>query len=354
MQVPVRQTDDMAQTWARTATPVLDRDADVPWDDEAPIRSISVVVPVLDEVESLRPLYQELTETLDTLGLPYELIFIDDGSTDGTDRVLRALHAEDDRIQVIQFRRNFGKSAALAAGFAAAGGDAIITMDADLQDVPAEIPNLLAELEAGADLVSGWKFPRHDPWSKTLPSSIFNAVVRLLSGVRLHDFNCGLKAYRADVVQELHLYGELHRYVPVLAHFRGFRVTELKVQHRPRQFGRSKFGAARFARGFFDLLTVLFLTQYNRRPLHFFGWFGLVTLLLGFGINAYLAVLWFLGEPIGHRPLLTLGVLLMIIGAQFVVFGLLAEMIAHTSPQREFSVRRHLGRSTLARQDDRD
>lgn len=311
-------------------------------DDDAPIRSLSVVIPLLNEDQSLRPLYQELVATLDGIGLPYELIFVDDGSTDGSARALRALYAEDDRVQVIQFRRNFGKAAALDAGFAVASGDAVITLDADLQDVPEEIPRLLAELEAGADLVSGWKFPRHDPLSKRLPSALFNAVVRRATGVPLHDFNCGLKAYRAEVLGEIHLHGELHRYVPVLAHFRGFRVTEIKVHHRPRRYGVSKFGAARFARGLFDLLTVLFLTQYNRRPLHFFGWFGLVSLLLGFGINVYLAVLKFLGHAIGNRPLLTLGVLLMIVGAQFVLFGLLAEMIAHTASQREFAVRRYL------------
>lgn len=307
------------------------------------IRSLSVVVPLLNEAESLLTLYQELTATLLRLGLPYELIFVDDGSTDASSRILRALHAEDDRVQVIQFRRNFGKSAALQAGFSAARGDAVVTLDADLQDVPDEIPRLLAEIERGADLVSGWKFPRNDPASKRLPSSVFNAVVRLFTGVHLHDFNCGLKAYRAEVIRELRLYGELHRYVPVLAHFRGFRVEEIQVSHRPRRFGRSKFGPGRFARGFFDLLTVLFLTQYNRRPLHFFGWFGLSTLGVGFAINAYLAVLWFMGKPIGTRPLLTLGVLLMIIGAQFVSFGLLGEMLASSSSQADFSVRRHLG-----------
>lgn len=341
-------TDDMRvdlpvegrQSTAATAIAGL-----VPRDDEErPIRSLSVVVPLFNEAESLPPLYQELTAALDPLQLPYEMIFVDDGSTDASPRTLRALHAEDGRIQVIQFRRNFGKAAALAAGFAAARGDAVVTLDADLQDVPAEIPRLLDAL-ADADLVSGWKYPRHDPLSKRLPSSLFNAVVRALSGVRLHDFNCGLKAYRADVLREVRLYGELHRYIPVLAHFRGFRVTELPVQHRARRFGKSKFGAGRFARGFFDLLTVLFLTQYTRRPLHFFGWFGLSTLITGFAINAYLAIVWFLGHPIGHRPLLTLGVLLMIIGAQFVLFGLLAEMIASTAPQSEYTVRRYLPRS---------
>ena len=315
--------------------------------EEPEIRSISVVVPLLNEAESLPQLYHELVETLDQIALPFELIFVDDGSTDGSGRLLRALFAEDDRVQVIQFRRNFGKSSALTAGFDAASGDVVITLDADLQDMPAEIPRLLAELQDGADLASGWKYPRHDPLSKRLPSALFNSVVRLTTGVRLHDFNCGYKAYRSEVLAEIHLYGELHRYIPVLAHFRGFRVTETKVQHRARRFGRSKFGASRFTRGFFDLITVLFLTQYTRRPLHFFGWIGLTTLVAGFAINAYLAVLWFLGQGIGTRPLLTFGVLLMIIGAQFGLFGLLAEMITSTSPQRDYAVRRHLFRTPL-------
>ncbi|MDI3340879.1 MAG: glycosyltransferase family 2 protein [Sphaerobacter sp.] len=346
MQMPATHSEEVAPP----ATAVERDHPAIADDSERPIGTVSVVVPLLDEAESLEPLYRELTATLDALDLPYEIIFVDDGSTDGSSRVLRALHAADPRVQVIQFRRNFGKSAALAAGFAAASGDAVITLDADLQDVPAEIPRLLAALDDGADLVSGWKYPRYDPLSKRLPSAIFNHVVRWMTGVPLHDFNCGLKAYRAEVLDEIQLYGELHRYVPVLAHFRGFRVRELQVRHRPRRFGRSKFGFARFFRGFFDLLTVLFLTQYRRRPLHFFGWFGLITLLIGFLINAYLATLWFLGNPIGHRPLLTLGVLLMIIGAQFVVFGLLAEMIAHTAAQREYSVRRHLSRGIRLRE----
>ena len=316
-------------------------------DSERTIASLSIVIPVFNEVESVPLLYDEIVATADSLSLPWELIFIDDGSTDGTTRVLHEVYERDPRVQIIEFRRNFGKSAALAAGFEAADGDAIITMDGDLQDLPAEIPRLIEKLNQGADLVSGWKFPRHDPLNKRLPSSIFNAVVRSLSGVTLHDFNCGLKAYRREVVKEIRIYGELHRYIPVLAHFRGFRVVEIQVSHRARKYGRSKFGNGRFARGFFDLLTVLFLAQYTRRPLHFFGWFGVGALMLGFVINAYLAIIWLLGHAIGTRPLLTLGVFLMIIGAQFVVFGLLAEMIASTKTERDYSVRRTLVRWQL-------
>jgi glycosyltransferase involved in cell wall biosynthesis len=315
---------------------------------EYELRRLSVIVPALDEAGSLPQLHRELVGALGPLAIPYEIIYVDDGSRDGSTALLAEMFHADPSVQVIQFRRNFGKSAALSAGFEAASGDTIVTLDADLQDDPAEIPRLLSELEADIDLVSGWKYPRQDPWSKRLPSTLFNLVVRLLTGVALHDFNCGFKAYRAEVVDELPLYGELHRYIPVLAHNRGFRVAEIKVRHRPRVHGQSKFGGARFARGFFDLLTVLFLTQYTRRPLHLFGWFGVSTLVLGFVINAYLATLWFLGQPIGHRPLLSLGVLLMIVGAQFFVFGLLAEMIASTSTvKRDYSVRRHLRRYDL-------
>lgn len=333
-------------------TAVTHPDAEVAIDDHMPEPrqryprpEISVVIPVLNEEESLPVLIDELEQVLQSIEKPYEIVFVDDGSRDRTPEVLRDAFERDPNVQVIQFRRNFGKSAALAAGFDAAAGEIVITMDGDLQDVPAEIPKLLERLDEDTDLVSGWKYPRHDPLTKRLPSGLFNAVVRLMTGITIHDFNCGFKVYRREVTREIPLYGELHRYIPVLAHNKGFRVAEAKVRHRPRQFGTSKFGGTRFARGFFDLATVLFLTQYNLRPLHFFGWFGIGTFALGFLINAYLAILWFFGQPIGTRPLLTLGVLLMIIGGQFFVFGLLAEMIAHTSDSTDgYSVRRHLRR----------
>ncbi|MCX2727439.1 glycosyltransferase family 2 protein [Thermomicrobium sp. 4228-Ro] len=301
---------------------------------------LSVVVPVYDEAASLPELYRELCEALQPLQLRSELIFVDDGSTDGSTAILQELFTGDPRVQVIEFRRNFGKSAALAAGFRAARGRWIVTLDADLQDDPHEIPRLLEALEQ-ADLVSGWKTPRRDPWTKRFPSWVFNWLVRLLTGVHLHDVNCGLKAYRAEVVREIPLYGELHRFIPILAHARGFRVVELPVAHRPRRYGRSKYGPTRFARGLFDLLTVLFLIQYSPRPLHLFGWFGLAALGIGTTINAYLSVQWFLGHPIGHRPLLTLGVLLMTIGAQFFLTGLLAELITHSAPRQDYSIRQH-------------
>lgn len=292
--------------------------------------NISIVIPVLNERENVAPLFDELNDVLQNMGLEnYEIVFVDDGSTDGTFEALETLHKANHHVKIIQFRRNFGKSAALAASFEAISGDIIFTMDGDLQDDPHEMPRFLDKLSQGYDLVSGWKYPRHDPLSKTLPSAIFNQVVRWTTGLHLHDFNCGFKAYRHAVVEDLTLYGELHRYIPVLAHQKGHRVAEIKVHHRPRTYGHSKFGAQRLARGFFDFLTVLFLGVYTWRPLHLFGWLGGGCFFAGFLINLYLTILWFMGErPIGNRPLLMLGVLLMVVGLQFVSTGLLAEMFA--------------------------
>ncbi len=306
---------------------------------------LSLVIPVYNEEESLTQLHREIHTALAPLGLTYEIIFVDDGSTDGSWSVIVNLAQEDPHVRGIRFRRNFGKAAALTAGFRAARGRYVITLDADLQDDPAEIPRFLSTLEEGWDVVSGWKFPRRDPWTKTVPSRIFNWATRTLTGVHLHDFNCGFKAYRAEVVREVRIYGMLYRYIAVLAHWRGFRVTEIKVHHRPRRYGKSKFGVGRFAVGFFDLITVLFLTQYTWRPLHLFGSLGLTSLGLGTLINLYLTLLWFTGHrPIGNRPLLTLGVLLMIIGVQFISFGLLGEMIAHMAPREdEYAVREEIG-----------
>lgn len=309
-------------------------------------KKVSVVVPVFNEAESIIVLHQELTKVLAQVPCEgYEFIFVDDGSRDRSFAMLEQLHAEDDHVRVIQFRRNFGKSAALAAGFRVASGDVVFTLDGDLQDNPAEIPHFLDMLDTGYDLVSGWKYPRYDPLTKTLPSSVFNFVTRAMTGVKLHDFNCGFKAYSYPVTQEIRLYGELHRYTPILAHYKGFCVGEIKVSHRPRKFGRSKYGFKRFARGFFDLLTVLFLGQYTWRPLHLFGWAGLIALVLGILVNLYLTVLWFQGRgPIGDRPLLTLGVLLITVGIQFFSFGLLTEMFAFTQSRdsEPYSIRREL------------
>jgi glycosyltransferase involved in cell wall biosynthesis len=292
---------------------------------------VSVVVPLLDEEGTLEELHEKLTAVLVRQGWPYEILFVDDGSRDGSPRILKALAERDPAVGYLRFRRNFGKSAALDAAFRRVRGDIVITMDADLQDDPEEVPRLVAELEERElDLVSGWKRKRHDPLGKTLPSKLFNFTVRKLTGLQLNDFNCGLKAYRAEALDGLDLYGELHRYIPVLVAWRGFSVGELAVQHHPRKWGRSKYGIERMAKGFFDLLTVILLTRYRRRPLHLFGWAGLVMFLLGFFCLAYLTVLWFLGNPIGGRPLLVLGVLLVTVGVQLVSTGLLGEMINST------------------------
>ena len=247
---------------------------------------LSIVVPVYDEQESLAVLHAELAEVADAHGYALEMIFVDDGSTDASWSVIEQLGAADARVQGIQFRRNFGKAAALSAGFEAARGNIVFTMDADLQDDPREIPRFLAELQKGPDVVSGWKKVRHDPWHKVGPSRVFNALVGLMTGVRLHDHNCGFKCYRREVVQEIHLYGEMHRFVPVLAAARGWRVSEVVVHHRARQFGQSKYGVTRMAKGFLDLLTVCFLTDYWQRPQHFLGTLGLLCFSLGgFGIT---------------------------------------------------------------------
>ncbi len=290
---------------------------------------ISIVVPLLNEAESLRQLCDEISRGVAPLGVPWEIIFIDDGSTDGSMDVLRDLYGERENVKVLSFGRNLGKSAALAVGFAEASGKIVVTMDADLQDDPTEIPAMVGLLDQGYDLVSGWKKERKDPLSKRLPSKLFNWVTGVLSGLRLHDMNCGLKAYRHDVVRTVRIYGELHRFTPVLAHWAGFKVTELPVRHHTRKFGVSKFGAERFARGFLDLLTVLFLKRYISRPLHLFGMVGGVLFTAGFGAGVYLTVLKILGQSIGRRPLLILGILLMVLGVQFVSFGLLGEMIAN-------------------------
>ncbi|MBK6766869.1 MAG: glycosyltransferase family 2 protein [bacterium] len=295
---------------------------------------ISVVISLFNEVESLPELHRQLSETLVANGKPYELLFIDDGSRDGSLELLKKLCASDLSSRVISLRLNQGKSAALSVGFAAAQGDYVITMDADLQDNPAEIPGMIAKLDEGYDLVSGWKKVRHDPPAKTIPSKFFNLVTSWAAGLRLHDFNCGLKAYRNVVVKDLFVYGELHRFLPVLAHKMGYRCTEMVVMHRPREFGKSKFGMSRFLNGFLDLMTVMFLFGFNRAPLHFFGFIGLICGFAGLVINLYLTVLKFGGQSIGSRPLLFLGVLLLVIGVQFFSFGLIGEMLAHAHEKK--------------------
>jgi glycosyltransferase involved in cell wall biosynthesis len=296
---------------------------------------ISVIVPVHDEERSVALLHDELVAALEPLGRPWEVVFVDDGSTDGTFAALTRLHAAHAEVRVVRLRRNFGKAAALMAGFREARGDAIVTIDGDLQDDPAEIPRLLAELEAGADLVSGWKRDRQDPFGKRAASRVFNGVTSRMSGVDLHDLNCGFKAYRAEVVESLALTGDQYRYIPVLAAAEGFRVSELPVNHRPRVHGRSKYGLERYLRGFLDLLTILFIGRFRQRPMHLFGGAGMLLIATGVVICAYLAILRLLGEGIGGRPLLLLGVLLIVVGVQLFTIGLVSEMIQryHLRPQ---------------------
>ena len=295
---------------------------------------ISVVVPVHNEERTVALLLDELASTLDGIGRPWEAVFVDDGSTDGTFAALTTLHAASDHVRVVRLRRNFGKAAALQAGFAQARGEIVVTMDGDLQDDPAEIPRLLAKLDEGFDLVSGWKTKRRDPLTRRIPSKLFNVVTGMIAGLRLHDMNCGLKAYRAEVLDGLRIYGELHRFIPVLAHDRGFRVAELPVNHRPRVHGRSRYGVERYVRGFLDLLTVSFMGRYRHRPLHLFGGMGLALGGLGSIVLVYLAALKLDGQAIGHRPLLTLGVLLVVVGVQLLSLGLISELITSHHEER--------------------
>jgi glycosyltransferase involved in cell wall biosynthesis len=294
---------------------------------------ISVVVPVRDEEQTVDPLHDELVSALVGRGEPWEVVFVDDGSRDGTHAALVRLHDRTDNVKVVRLRRHAGKAAALDAGFREAFGDVVVTIDGDLQDDPAEIPKLLAKLDEGFDLVTGWKTHRNDPAVRRLLSRVFNTVTGWISGLRLHDMNCGLKAFRAEVARELDLYGELHRFVPVLAHDLGFRVTEIAVNHRPREHGRSRYGMERYVRGFLDLLTVSFMSRYRHRPLHLFGGLGLVLATVGGAILVYLTIVKLTGEAIGRRPLLVLGVLLVVVGIQFLSLGLLSELV--TSQHRE-------------------
>jgi len=289
--------------------------------------TVSVIVPVFNERGTLEQLHRELGLVLAEHAADWEVLFIDDGSSDGSSEALAALAAADDHVRVFGFRRNQGKAAGLNVGFREARGDVVITMDADLQDKPAEIPRLLEALQ-GYDLVSGWKRRRHDPVGKTIPSKFFNWVTRKVSGLDLHDFNCGLKAYRREVVKEVELYGEMHRYIPVLAAWRGFTATEIVVEHAPRVWGTSKYGASRLFKGAYDLMTVLLLTRFQTRPMHFFGTIGAALGTLGLVVLTYMSWLRLVrDEVIGNRPLLFLGLLLVIAGIQFLSVGLLGELL---------------------------
>ena len=301
---------------------------------------ISLVIPTFIEKESIPDLYLEICDAVPRKS-DWEIIFVDDGSSDGSKDEIEKIISKDPKVKLISFYRNFGKSAALSEGFKHSRGDIIITMDADLQDDPAEIPNLINKINEGYDLVSGWKKVRHDPWTNAFPSKIFNFVTRILTGVKIHDFNCGLKAYRNSVVKSIEIFGGRHRYIPALAGQKNFSVSEIVVNHRSRKFGITKYGGSRLFHGFFDLLTILFLNKYTQHPLHFFGMIGLTTFIAGvFTEFIVLYYKFFLGEPFAkHIALLLLGLSLIFIGIQFFSIGLLGEMMARYSQRKEDRVK---------------
>lgn len=299
-------------------------------------KMISVVVPLYNEEDSLVELSVALKKVLDNMRCSWEVLFIDDGSTDSSYQKLQEIHRVNSRFKCLKFKRNYGKSSALQEGFKAAKGDYVITMDADLQDDPEEIPALIAKLNEGFDLVSGWKKVRHDPFIKKHTSKIFNGVTSMMVGLKLHDYNCGLKAYVRDVVKNVKVYGEMHRYIPALAHLSGFKVTEMAVTHHERKYGKTKYGLSRFFNGLFDLITVLFTTKYIKRPLHLFGFIGVLSFIAGTGILLYLTILkFFEATPISGRPLFFVGILMAIVGVQFFSIGLIGEMITKTSVEND-------------------
>lgn len=298
--------------------------------EKSSFRKLSVVIPLFNEEESLNPLTNEIRKALKVIDLAYEIIFVDDGSTDKSLSIIKDICKTDKRFKYISFQKNYGKAAALQMGFKEATGDVVVTLDADLQDDPGEIINLLKKLDEGYDVISGWKKKRYDPIIKKLSSKFFNLVTRIFSGIKIHDFNCGLKAYRKDVTVNLKIYGELHRYIPVLAKWQGYKISETIVQHHPRKYGTTKFGTSRFFKGFIDLLTVMFTTRYIRRPMHFFGFLGMLSFLVGLVVNGYLAYLWLIQDQyLSNRPMLFLGILLVIVGVQFFSVGLLGEMLVN-------------------------
>jgi len=302
---------------------------------------ISVVIPAYNEEKNVVLLYHKLKEVLDGLGKKYEIIFVDDGSRDRTFENLVRLHEKDKKVKVIQFQGNFGKAAALSAGWKKTEGRIIIQMDADLQDDPREIPRFLSRLEKDNDLVSGWKYQRKDSFfGRIIFSRVYNFLVNLISGTKIHDQNCGFKAYKKELVKNINIYGELHRYIPALAKEKGFRIGEIKVRHHKRKYGKSRYGWGRLFRGFFDLITVKYLTTYNKRPLHLFGFFGLFFFFVGFLGGLFLVYLKFLGKSISDRPLLFLVVLLLFLGVQFLSLGLIAEMITNQSSKQSYVIKK--------------
>ena len=314
---------------------------------------VSVIIPVFNERDNLRPLHAELTEAMARLGRRYEVVYIDDGSTDGTRDVLRRIHAEDPRVRVLAFRRNFGQTAAVAAGFRHARGDIVVTLDGDLQNDPADIPMMVAKLEEGYDLVSGWRRDRKDDFFlRRLPSLIANWIIRLTTNVRVHDYGCMLKVFRGDIARGLRLYGEMHRFIPAIAGDMGARIVEVEVHHRPRVNGTSKYGLSRVVRVVLDLMTVKFLSMFSTRPIHVFGTFGIVLGLAGTSVLAWLGGQRLIfGTPLASRPLVLLAILFVVTGMQFVTLGLLGEMLARTYHESQGKPIYVVAEDLLARQD---
>lgn len=304
------------------------------------LKNISIIIPIFNEESSIEPLYREIVNSLSNISDRYEIIFIDDGSTDSTLTNINNLIAIDNNIVLVQLNRNYGKSDALQEGFNIAKYDYIITMDGDLQDDPNEIENLINILDEGWDCVSGWKKNRKDPLSKTIPSYFFNTFISFFSGLKLHDFNCGIKVYKSNVIKNLNIYGGLHRYIPLLLHNNGYKVTECTVNHRPREHGKTKYGKSRFLHGIFDFLTINFLRKYFNRPMYFFGTFGLILSSIGLLINIYLTYFWFQGIYIANRPLFFLAILLILVGIQSLSIGLIGELIVNSSRNKVNKVKK--------------
>jgi glycosyltransferase involved in cell wall biosynthesis len=298
---------------------------------------ISFIVPVLNEEESIEALTQKICSNMSGAGGDFEIVFVDDGSTDNSLKTIKKLAENNKQVRYISFRKNMGKAAALQAGFRNSRGEIVITMDADLQDDPEEIPRFVEKINEGFDMVSGWKYRRRDPLEKRLPSKVFNAVISTLSGVKLHDFNCGFKAYRREVVESINLYGELHRYIPVLAYRNGFTVAEIKVKHNKREHGKSKYGFKRYLRGFFDAISVSFLLRYNDKPMYLFGIFGLFLFIPGIAACLYITILWLGGHPMTSRPLLIFGVLCLIMAMQMFSIGLIGNMLVDNDSRKNYT-----------------
>ena len=304
------------------------------------MKNITIIIPIYNEELSINPLYNEIKSVIDDNFNKYEIIFVDDGSNDSSFKIINNIASSDINVTIIKLNRNYGKSDALSEGFKIAKYDYIVTLDGDLQDDPNEITQLVKTLDQGWDCVSGWKKNRKDPISKTIPSYFFNKFVNFLSGLNLHDLNCGIKAYKKDAIQSLNIYGGLHRYIPLLLFNNGYKVTESVVNHRPRTYGKTKYGKSRFFHGIFDFLTIYFLKKYFNRPMYFFGSIGFLLSSIGLVINSYLSILWFQGTYIGNRPLFFLGILLIVVGIQSLSIGLIGELIVNSSRKKNKKIKK--------------